>query len=400
MSEGPAVSTASTSDSIDRPLRLAFLGNPNSIHLRRWVSFFARRGHHVTLLVADGTAVEPGLPPSIAIERFAGFKVRSAFPPASLLRARGAIRRAVKRIEPDVLDAHFLTINGWHAWMSGFHPYVTTLWGSDVFVAPKRSRVVARMARITLRSADMVFVDADDLRRGALALGAPPSRTETIQFGVDLQQFAPGPDPVALRARLGLKGKRVVFSPRAITPLYRQGIVVEALAQLPPDVVVLMSRSAAQADELEAIENKARTLGVSNRLVMVPEIAHSDMADFYRLGDVVVSVPASDSTSVSVLEALACGRPVVASDLPSIREWLWDLDSAALVPVDDPAATAAALIRALALSPKARADVGARGRSIVAERGDQDRSLGHVEAFYRGLARPAPRDSENRPEQA
>jgi glycosyltransferase involved in cell wall biosynthesis len=205
---------------------------------------------------------------------------------------------------------------------------------------------------------------------------------------------------VALRARLGLKGKRVVFSPRAITPLYRQGIVVEALAQLPPDVVVLMSRSAAQADELEAIENKARTLGVSNRLVMVPEIAHSDMADFYRLGDVVVSVPASDSTSVSVLEALACGRPVVASDLPSIREWLWDLDSAALVPVDDPAATAAALIRALALSPKARADVGARGRSIVAERADQDRSLGHVEAFYRGLARPAPRDSENRPEQA
>jgi glycosyltransferase involved in cell wall biosynthesis len=387
----------STSTSIDRPLRLAFLGDANSVHLRRWVGFLAARGHSVTLLVADHTTLAPGLPPAIAVERFAGFRARSAFPPASLLRARGAIRRAVKMVEPDVLDAHFLTINGWHAWMSGFHPYVTTLWGSDIFVAPKRSRVVARMARITLRSADMVLVDADDLRRGALALGAQPQRTEMIQFGVDLGQFAPGPDPGALRARLGLQGKRVVFSPRGITPLYRHGVVVDALAQLPSDVVVLMSRFAAQADELERIERKARDLGIADRLVTVPAIAHSDMPDFYRLADVVVSVPISDSSSVSVLEALACGRPIVASDLPSIREWLWDLDRSALVPVDDPGTTAAALTRALALTPEARADIAARGRKIVAERADQDQSLGHVESLYRELARRMPRNMGQHP---
>ena len=351
----------------------------------------------MTLLVADHITLEPGLPPAIEVARFAGFRARSAFPPASLLRARGAIRRAVKMVEPDVLDAHFLTINGWHAWMSGFHPYVTTLWGSDIFVAPKRSRVVARMARITLRSADMVLVDADDLRRGALALGAQPQRTEMIQFGVDLGQFAPGPDPGALRARLGLQGKRVVFSPRGITPLYRHGVVVDALAQLPSDVVVLMSRFAAQADELERIERKARDLGIADRLVMVPAIAHSDMPDFYRLADVVVSVPISDSSSVSVLEALACGRPIVASDLPSIREWLWDLDRSALVPVDDPGATAAALTRALALTPEARADIAARGRKIVTERADQDQSLGHVESLYRELARRMPRNMGQHP---
>jgi glycosyltransferase involved in cell wall biosynthesis len=219
-----------------------------------------------------------------------------------------------------------------------------------------------------------------------------------IQFGVDLGQFAPGPDPVALRDRLGLQGKRVVFSPRAVTPLYRQNVVVEALAQLPPDVVVLMSRSAAQAGELEAIERKARDLDLADRLVIVPAIAHSDMADFYRLADVVVSVPISDSSSISVLEALACGRPIVASDLPSIREWLWDLDSPALVPVDDPGATAAALMRALTLDSKSRADIGARGRQIVADRADQDRSLGHVESLYRELAGRVPRVVGQRPE--
>jgi len=86
--------------------------------------------------------------------------------------------------------------------------------------------------------------------------------------------------------------------------------------------------------------------------VIVPEIAHDDMPDFYRLADVVVSVPESDSASVTMLEALACGRPLVATDLPAVREWLGEFEGPELVPVDDPAATAAALRRALDQPPR------------------------------------------------
>lgn len=372
-------------------LNLAFLGDPNSIHLRRWMGYFADRGHRVTLLVAEDKLVEPGLPPRIAVERFTRLSGRGRFPPAGLLRARRSVRRVVARVKPDVINAHFLTINGWHAWLSGFHPYVVTLWGSDVFIAPKKSRVAALAARVTLRAADMVMVNSEMLLRGALAVGASAERTEMIQFGVNLAEFKPGPDPAALRARLGLRGRRVVFSPRAVAPLYRHGIVVEALAQLPSDVVVLMSRFRGRPDEIEAIERKAEALGLADRVVLLPEIQQAEMADFYRLADVVVSVPASDSTAAVLLEALACERPIVAADLPSVREWLYELDPAALVPVDDPGATAAALLRALDQSPKERAETGRRARQIVVERADQDRSMARVESLYRELARRKPR---------
>jgi glycosyltransferase involved in cell wall biosynthesis len=373
----------------DERLGLAFLGDPNSIHLRRWVSFFAERGHRVTLLVPEGLELEPGLPDSIEVERFRRFNPRSPFAPFGFVRSRASIRKTVARVGPDILNAHFLTEYGWHAWMAGFHPYAITLWGSDIYVGPRKWRAVRMMARLTLRAADLVMADSEDLRRGAEELGARPDRTELIGWGVDLARFSGGSAPAALRSRLGLDGRRVVFSPRAIAPLYRQNVVVDALARLPSDVSVVMSRHNSDPAEVEGIERQAAALGLADRLVLVPSIAHDEMPDFLRLADVVVSVPVSDSTSVTTLEAMACERQVVAADLPSVREWLGDLDPESLVPVDDAAATAAALARALSRSAPDRAEIGRRGRAIIRERADQAASLGAVEQLYIRLARNA-----------
>jgi glycosyltransferase involved in cell wall biosynthesis len=293
-------------------------------------------------------------------------------------------------VRPDIVNAHFLTVHGWHAWMAGFHPYAITLWGSDIYVGPRKWRAVRMMAGLTLRAADLVMADSEDLRRAAEKLGARPERTELIGWGVDLARFSGGPAPAALRSRLGLDGRRVVFSPRAIAPLYRQNVVVEALARLPSDVSVVISRHNADPAEVAAIERQAASLGLTDRLVLVPGIAHSEMPDFLRLADVIVSVPASDSTSVTTLEAMACERQVVAADLPSVREWLGDLDPALIVPVDDVAATVLALGRALGRSAIERSEIGRRGRAIVQARADQAASLGAVEKLYlRVVGKPA-----------
>ena len=115
-------------------------------------------------------------------------------------------------------------------------------------------------------------------------------------------------------------------------------------------------------------------------------IDHAEMPDFYRLADVVLSIPMSDATPVSLLEALSCGRPMVASDLPSIREWMGDLDPESLVPVDDAEATTTAMARILALAPAERASLADRGRAIVEQRAGQDVHMTRVEGMYREMA--------------
>ena len=368
----------------DRPLRLAFVGDPNSIHVRRWAGWFADRGHTVSLLVAAGFEIHPGLAPGISVERFTPY-YRSRNQVLGALREKRSLRGVLGRLEPDIVHAHFLTEYGWHAWMSGFHPYAITVWGSDVKISLRRSRRTAFYGRTSLRGADLVTANSADLVEDVIAAGARRERTHLIQFGVDTGRFSPGPDPAYLRERLGLVGRRVLLSPRAVTPLYRHRVAVEALAGLPDDVVLLMARYLVDHAELTAILARAEALGVAGRVQVVPGIDHTEMPDFYRLADAMVSIPASDATAVTLLEALACETPVVATDLPSVREWLGELDPGSLVPVDDAAATAAAVARVLARGDEERLGIGRRGRAIVQERASQDAHMTAMEGIYRGL---------------
>jgi glycosyltransferase involved in cell wall biosynthesis len=369
---------------VERPLGLAFLGDPNSVHMRRWMGYFSDRGYRVTLLLPEDRPA-PDLPPAISVERFVPFS-RQRKRPWGALEARRSLTGLLRRLEPDVLHAHYVTGNAWHAWLSGFHPYVVTVWGSDVLAAGRRSRRGRLYARLALRAADIVTGGSEHLIRAAVAAGARPERTEYVHFGVDTARFAPGPDPIALRARLDLGGRRVLLSNRIIAPLYRQIVVVQALARLPADVVAVMTRHHAQPDEVAAVEREARALGVADRLRIVETLDEADLPDLYRLADVVVSIPASDGGPVTVVEALSSGRPVVATDLPSLREWLLDLDPAGLVPVDDAAATATAVEAVLSRKREERDERAARSRAAVVARADWRASMEHMEQLYRNLA--------------
>ena len=366
-------------------LSIAFLGDANSIHLRRWAGNFAARGHRITLLVPSDQVVAPGLPGEIAIERFVphnAHRVRQL----GMLDTRRSLRRALTRVAPDVLHAHHLTVNGMRAWMSGFHPYAITVWGSDVLVTVRWSLRARIFARLSLRSADLVTGISRHLVGAAIAAGARSERSHCLHFGVDTALFSPGPDPTVLRVRLGLSGRRVLFSPRTIAPLYRQATVIDALARLPEDVALVMTRHLADPTELLAIEARIQERGLTERVVMVPSVPYSEMPDFYRLADVVVSVPESDAGPITLVEALAVGRPTVCSDLPPVHEWLDDLEPSAIVPVGDAEATAEAVQRMLARDPAERADFARRARLAVEERADQERCMAEMERLYRELA--------------
>lgn len=367
------------------PLTLAFIADPNSTHTRRWLGFFVERGHHVHLLVPNTATVESGLDGRIAVHVYRAW-------PRTHIRGLGSaitkvgLKLLLRRIRPDVLHAHYLSWFGWSAWLSGFHPYVVTVWGSDVFVGPRESALHRRWGRRTLSGADMVTAVSNDLARGAIELGARPELVRIVQFGVDPDTFSPAPPTESLRAAYALGGHRVVLSPRGMTPLYRHDVAIEALAGLPEDVVLLLVRWQVQPEYMARLEELIRNRGLEGRVRWVPPIPHSEMADHYRLADVVVSLAASDAFSVTALEAMACGVPVVMAEVPSAYEGLGAADPTAIVPGDDPAAVAEAIRSRLSLAPAAREELSARLRQAAIERGDVNRNLGGMEDAYRALA--------------
>lgn len=359
------------------PLRILLFGNIESVHVQRWAGWFAARGHDVH--VADLWTARP---------EDASFPYRVHRLGRSSLAFLG-LRRLAQELDTQLVHVHYLTHRGWLAFASGIRPYAVTLWGSDLLLDLDHSPIRVAWARLVLRSAALVTADAPEMLRRAAALGARPNRCTEIQFGVDTDRFAPGPPDPALLAELDLTGKRVIFAPRTLAERYRAEVVVEALAALPDDVVLLFTLAGADPAYVEDLRALARNLGVANRLRLAPAISHARMADVYRTADVVVSVPMSDATPVSILEALAAGVPVVATDLPSVRPWLSPVDPTWLVPIGDVAATATALRAALDRPPHDRAALAERGRAMVVEHADHGRNMEHVEHLYRALVAAA-----------
>ena len=115
---------------------------------------------------------------------------------------------------------------------------------------------------------------------------------------------------------------------------------------------------------------------------MLGNVPYERMPDVYRAADVVVSLASSDSSPRSVWEALACGRPVVVSDLPWAREELEDGRNALLTPLE-PNAVAAALAQALE-----EPELGVAGRALAEAELDPGKCTARIDALYQAMTAP------------
>ncbi len=369
----------------DRPLRIVLLGDAGSVHTRRWAGFFAGMGHEMHILTPDTNPITTADDPRVRVHTFRGWR-GNPLRGAAFIAASRSLHRVLDELDPDVLHSQSVSRYGLAAWLSRFRPYAITAWGSDVLILPHSNWRRRGYTWLALRGAELVTGGSEHLVKAAIAAGARSERTRYIHIGVNTERFHPGPPPAELRSGLDLGDARIVLSPRVIAPLYRQDVVVDAFARLPQDTLLLMTRYLAREPDVEALVRRAASLGVAERLRIVPAVAEAEVPDLYRLADVVVSVPTSDGGPNTVVEALASGRPIVASDLPPNREWLTELDPECLVPVGDVDATAAALSAVLARSTAERSKLASRGLAAVEARADQRASMAEMEGLYRELA--------------
>ncbi|MEO8247424.1 MAG: glycosyltransferase, partial [Chloroflexota bacterium] len=309
-----------------------------------------------------------------------------------LLARRRGLRRLLTRLDAQVLHGHFVRRFGWQAALSGFRPLVISPWGSDILRVPRGAVRTRWWNRFALRSATLVTVSSEGMREAAIRAGARPDRVEQIHHGVDTAAFAPGPPDSELASSLGTGDAAVVLSPRSIRPLYQQPVVVDAVARLVAegrDVVLVMSARGADPGTLAEVRARAATGGIADRLRILDDVPHDELPALFRLADVIVSVPQTDSFPVTLLEAMACERTIVVSDLPAVTPVLRQLDATAaslVVPVGDVRATAAAIGRALELDPDARREMTGRLRAHVVQTADYQTNMARMERLYRQLA--------------
>jgi L-malate glycosyltransferase len=352
--------------------RVLMLGPVNHPHVEHLALALHDRGLEVT---AAGHT-ERDLPPSVLPA--AGVRVLDAPPtprrtPSGVASHVRWIRRLDRELRPGVVHAHWLCGYAALAAVAGASPLVAMAWGSDVLRA-NRVRTLAN--RIALRRARVAMADSSALLERLVELGARREATVLVNWGVDLHTFAPpnGTRP-AVRRRLGLGLGPVILSPRSLTPIYNAETIIAAFARVAearPGAQLVMKHMGVEAPP-------AAAPGVR----FVGHVPYERMASYYQAADVCVSIPSSDSSPRSVWEAMACGCPVIVSDLPWVRELITPGREALVVPIDA-GALAVAIERVLG-DPEHAAALGRGGRRLVEAHRDRRAEMDRLAAVYRRL---------------
>ena len=251
----------------------------------------------------------------------------------------------------DLIDAHYFYPDGVAAMLLGRHfnkPVIITAHGSDINIIP-RFRLPRGMIRwAAARSAAIVTV-CEFLKKSLVGLGIDPAKIQLGRNGVDLAKFRPG-DRDAARRRIGFSGT-TLLSVGNLIPLKGHDLAIRALASLPEARLAI----AGGGPERGNLEQLAVRLGVGDRVRFFGRVAHDALPEIYLAADALLLLSTSEGLANVLIEAMACGTPVIATPVGGTPEVVTSPAVGELLVERNPAAAAAAVVKVLARGVDRRA---------------------------------------------
>ena len=281
----------------------------------------------------------------------------------------------------DLIDAHYFYPDGVAAVLLGHalgRPVVVTARGSDLNVIAEYA-APRRWIRWSARQADGLVAVSSGLKRRLVALGVAEERVNVLRNGVDLAFFRPADRDTARRA-LGLT-RPTLLAVGNLVGLKRHRMMVEALAGLPAVDLVIVG----EGPERAAIEALARERRVADRVRLLGHLPQDRLPDIYSAADLLLLVSRHEGWPNVLLESMACGTPVIVSDIDGIADIVAAPEAGRIVQEPTPDRLAIAARDFLAALP-ARAATRA-----YAERFDwQSTTEGQI-ALFREICKQGPR---------
>jgi glycosyltransferase involved in cell wall biosynthesis len=369
-------------------LRILYFSRDYSPHDRRFLSALAESEHEVDYLRLERS--EPArekrpVPEGIGVIDWWGGRrrMRSIDWP----RAGWEVRRELRRLSPDVVHAGPVQSCALLAAMAGGHPLLTMSWGSDLLRDARRGwgRWAASW---TLAHSDAFTGDCRAVRRQAVKLGMPSDRIFVFPWGVDLDEFAPGSGR-GRREQAGIPPEAfVVLSTRPWAAAYGIGELVDGFIKAAPEMpgvhLWLLGRGPCES----MIRRRLAEAGLTSRSHLEDPVSNQQMPMVYQASDLYLSASHSDGSSVSLLEAMACGLPALVSNIPGNREWVLPGENGWWFCAGDAGSVASGLLQAVRARSEL-AHMGLRSRQIAEERADWERNFQVLMQAYEFVAHGA-----------
>jgi glycosyltransferase involved in cell wall biosynthesis len=350
-------------------MKICFLAGANSSHSYKWVKYFADKGHQVHWISFKPNTQEK-------INGVSFYKITPPFPFNFF-----ELKKIVKKIKPDIFHAHYAGVNGFVASLLNFHPFVLTVWGSDVLIAGKNF-IKKFFVKYALKKSDLITCDAFHMKETMIKMGIREDKIKIIYFGVDVKKFFPD--------LAGQKDGNKVISLRSFEPIYNIETLIKAIPLVVKEIPDVKFVLAGRGSEEENLKNLAKELGVLKQTEFVGLISQDNLPKYLKESSVYVSTSLSDAgLASSTAEAMACGLPVIITDFGNNKDWVKDGESGFLIPLKDYKFLAEKIIYLLKNSEE-RLKLANNARIVIEGKNNYYVEMLKMENFYLSLLENAP----------
>ncbi len=306
-------------------MKVLMLADPGSAHTIKWVNYLLKKDIKIFLFglsdfnEEDYSSTENLKVESLRIKNPIFTRNDGSFSKVRYLKAVTSIKKIIKEFNPDILHSHYASSYGLLGVLSGFHPLIISVYGSDVFNFPKKNLIARNILKFNLAKADKVLSTSKIM---AEELGSYTTKEiEATPFGIDISIF----NPYDTKENLFNKNDIVVGTIKSLEDKYGIEYLIKAfkvVKEKHPEIslkLLLVGGGTKQNHYKKMVSD----LGLTDATIFTGYVSPKEIPNFHNMMDISVFVSLEESFGVSVLEACACSKPVIVSNaggLPEIVE--------------------------------------------------------------------------------
>jgi teichuronic acid biosynthesis glycosyltransferase TuaC len=234
--------------------------------------------------------------------------------PRRIVSAALFYRYLFNLVQPDIVHVHDVVSHtlAWRLAVDRKAPVVVTLHGISPVLEDHPERHLEAVLRANLQASYASIAVSSYTREEAIRMGAPPERVVVIPVAIDCQEFAPLPQAES-RQRLGLSEGPLVLYCGQLIPRKNVPMILDAFRVLLSEFPSARLAIVGDGPEEARVKSRAVESGIAARVLFAGARPHDELKWWYNASDVVVNASTSEGLAIVMLEAMACGRPVVAS---------------------------------------------------------------------------------------
>lgn len=286
------------------------------------------------------------------------------------------LKKTIVEFKPDILHSHYASSYGLLGSMVNFHPYIISAWGSDVFKFPNYSLIHKNILKYNFYKVDQILCTSYALRKEINKY--TKKNIALTPFGVDTNKFKPSTTEINKDNKPIIIGTiKTLEENYGIEYLIRGFKILENQT---PDLPLKLLIVGKGTQEL-SLKNLVEKLNIQSKVEFTGYINPDLIPKYHNMLDIAVFPSIEESFGVSVLEASACGKPVIVSNVGGLPEVVEDGKTGFIVEKENPDAIALALGKFIA-NPELRNEFGKNGRNKVIKEFNWDDSVKNMVSIY------------------